>query len=92
MIGLGLIDSCLPIAFPLPRHDRGWVDFVNTWIELNDDLRFDRLTLSMLQWLATAPERLVIYNRREGERFEAVICADDGFQRAAQLGILKGKA
>jgi len=45
----------------------------NTYIPLDETLAWNWQQGTMLQWLPTAPDRLVVYNRREADRFVAII-------------------
>jgi len=45
----------------------------NRWLPLAETCAWNWQQGTMLQWLPTAPDRLVIYNSREGDRFVCVI-------------------
>ena len=46
----------------------------NRWTPLAETLAWNWQQGTMLQWLPTEPDRLIIYNYRDGDRFVSVIC------------------
>ena len=53
----------------------GLIDFTdnNRWISLAETRAWNWQQGTMLQWLPTAPDRLIIYNYRDSDRFVSVI-------------------